>query len=115
MADDMRNLAQEIINSFDARVGTVAALRQETATLLKGFQHELRQKAADLKRFLGHAESSRMRDFRTMHHGIRARQEERIREVAGMLAGFRRELEAAGSHWRNMAATMARKRAGVTR
>jgi DNA-binding transcriptional MocR family regulator len=115
MADDMRNLAQEIANSFDTRVATVATLRQETAAMLKGFRHELRQKAADLKRFLGHAAASRMSDFRAMHQGIRARQEERNREVGDMMGGFRREREAAASHWQNMAATMLKRRASATR
>ena len=122
MADDMRNLAQEIANSFDARVATVATLRQETAAMLKGFrqemknvQHELRQKAADLKRFLGHAAASRMRDFRAMHQGIRAGQKERNREVGDMMGGFRREREAGASHWQNMAATMLKRRASATR
>ena len=122
MADDMRNLAQEIANSFDTRVATVATLRQETAAMLKGFRqemknvhHELRRKAADLKRFLGHAAASRMSDFRAMHQGIRARQEERNREVGDMMGGFRREREAAASHWQNMAATMLKRRASATR
>jgi len=121
-ADDMRNLAQETINSFDARVATRAAVRHETAGKLNGFRqelknvrHELRRKAADLKRFLGNAAASRMRDFRAMHQSIRARQEERNREVAGMMSDFRREREAAASHWQNMAVTMLKRRASVTR
>lgn len=133
-ADDMRKLAQETINSFDARVITRAALReeveavkQETAAKLKEFRQELKnvrrelwRKAADLKRFLGDAAASRMRDFRAMHQGIRARleairarQEERNREVAGMLGGFREEREAAAGHWQHMAATMLKRRAGA--
>jgi len=115
MADDMRNLAQEIANSFDTRVATVATLRQETAAMLKEFRHDLRRKAADLKRFLSNAETSRMSDFRAMHQGIRARQEERNREVGDMMGGFRREREAAASHWQNMAATMLKRRASATR
>ena len=115
MADDMRNLAQEIANSFDTRVAMVATLRQETAAMLKGFRQELRQKAADLKRFLGHAAASRMSDFRAMDQGIRARQEERNREVGDMMGGFRREREAAASQWQNMAATMLKRRASATR
>ncbi len=122
MADDMRNLAQEIANSFDTRVATVATLRQETTAMMKGFrqemknvQHELGRKAADLKRFLGNAAASRMSDFRAMHQGIRARQEERNREVVDMMVGFRREREAAASHWQNMAATMLKRRASATR
>ena len=131
MADDMRNLGQGIINSFDARVARVKALKHETAAMLKGFRDDFRRKAADLKRFLSNAEASRMRDFRAMHRGIRARQEERsgetaelmnrfhrgseqrAREVGNMLGGFRREQQAAASHWQHMAATMAKKRASA--
>ncbi len=82
---------------------------------LKTVQMDLRRKAADLKRFLGNAAASRMSDFREMHQGIRARQEERNREVGDMMGGFRRDREAAASHWQNMAATMLKRRAGVTR
>lgn len=122
MADAMRRQAQDIVNSFDARMARVRALRDETAVMLKRFQHDLRQKAADLrqkaadlKRFLSNAETSRMRDFRAMHQDIRARQEERNRGVAGTLDGFRRENEAAASHWHSIAATMAKRRAAATR
>ncbi len=129
MADDMRITAQEIMKSFETRVAGVAALRQETGAKLKGFRqemknvrHELGRRAADLKRFLGNAAASRMRDFRAMHQGIRAAQEARSRQVGemlsacrGMLSGFRREHEAAASHWQTMAATMVRMRASATR
>ena len=114
-AQEMRNLTQEIADSFDARVGRVKALKHETAEMLKGFQRDLRQKATDLKRFLSAAEASRKRDFQAMHQGIRTRQEERNGEVAGMLGRFRRENEAAAGHWRSMTATMERKRASAAR
>jgi len=121
-AEEMRNLAQEISNSFDARVARVAALKQDTAAMLKGFrdamknvQHELKSKAQGLKRFLSNAEASRMREFRAMHQRIRAHQEERNREVTGMVGGFRREREAAGAHWQSLAAMMAKRRASVAR
>ena len=38
IAEEMRNVTLEIINSFDARVERVKALRQETLAMLKGFQ-----------------------------------------------------------------------------
>jgi hypothetical protein len=120
LADEMRNLCHEIMNSFEARVAGVAALKQETAALLKRFhdemkpvRHDLRQMAAELKRFLSHAEASRMRDFRTMYQGIKARQEDRNGQVAGMLGGFRRDRHAAASHLRSMAAALAKRRASA--
>ena len=118
----MRNLTEEIVNSFDARVARVSALRQETAAKLKGFrqemknvQHQLKRKATDLRRFLGNAEASRMRDFRTMRQSIRAGQEARSRHLGEMLSGFRRNSGAAVGYWQSMAAALAKKRASATR
>ena len=138
LAEEMRTLTQDIASSFDTRAARVKALKRETAVKLKAFrqemkdvQHELRRKAADLKKFLSNAEAYRMRDFRTMHQGIITRQkersgetaelmnrfqrgsEQRVREVGNMLGGFRREQQAAAGHWHNMAATMAKKRASA--
>ncbi len=131
--EEMRNLCQEIAGSFDARMKRVADVRGETAELLKGFQRDLREKAAELRRFLINAEASRMRDFRAMHQGIRARQEERsqetaelmnslhrgseqrAREVGNMLGGFRRAQKAMASHWHTMAGTMEKRRASFAR
>ena len=121
-AEEMRNLTEGIVNSFDARVARVAALRQETAAKLKEFRqgmknvrHELKRKATDLRRFLGNAEASRMRDFRTMHQSIRAGQEARSRQLREMLSGFRRNSEAAVGYWQSMAAALAKKRASLAR
>jgi len=103
-AEGMRHLTQEILSSFDARVAGVAALKQET------------------RRFLGNAESSRLRDFRALHESIRAGQEARSRHLGAMLAGFQRMLfsfrqdhQAAASHWQSMAAALAKKRASLAR
>jgi hypothetical protein len=100
----MRHLTQEILSSFDARAAGVAALKQET------------------RRFLGNAESSRLRDFRVLHHGIRARQDARSQHLSGLLAGFqqmlfgfRQDHQAAASHWQSMAAALAKKRASFAR
>ncbi|MBI5379571.1 MAG: hypothetical protein HZA23_05380 [Nitrospirae bacterium] len=129
----MRNLCQEIPASFDARMKRVADIKRETAELLKGFQRDLREKAAELKRFLSNSEASRMKDFRVMHQGIRARHEERsretadlmnslrrgseqrAREVGNMLGGFRRAQKAMASHWQGLAAGMAKRRASFAR
>lgn len=128
LAEDMRDLTQEIIDSFGARVARVAALKQETAAKMKDVRqqmkhvrHELGQKAARLRRFLSTTESSRLRDFRAMHEGIRTGQEARSRHLSGMLAGcramvseFQRERGAAVAHWQSMATSLAKRRASVT-
>ena len=121
----MQDLTQKIVNSFDARAASVAALKQGTAAKMKAnrqqmkrLQQELKRKAASLHRFLGTSESTRLRDFRAMHDGIRAGQEARSQQLGGMLAGsremmsgFRRDHEAAAAHWQGLATTMAKRRA----
>ncbi|MBI4560913.1 MAG: hypothetical protein HY724_02625 [Candidatus Rokubacteria bacterium] len=129
MGEEMRALCESLVNSFDARVARVRALRRETAATLRGFrdrmrsiQHELRRKASDLKRSLSDAEATRMRDFRALRQDVRGRQEERNGGMASMLGGFRRMMngfrrdhEAAANHWHHMAVTMARRRATAAR
>jgi len=122
MGEEMRTLCEGLVNSFDARVARVRALRRETAAMLRGFrdrmksiQHELRRKASDLKRSLSDAEATRMRDFRALRQDVRGRQEERNGGMASMLGGFRRDHEAAANHWHHMAVTMARRRATAAR
>jgi len=112
MADDMRNLAQEIHASYDARVAWVATLRRETAEMLRGFQRDHREMATALRRSLAEAESQRKGDFKAMFGGIQQRVVALRRETSELLTGFQREREAMASHWQNLTATMARKRAG---
>lgn len=129
MADDMKRLTEGLLSAFDARVGQVAALRQETSEKLNGFQEamkslqrELKGKAKDLKRFLSNATASRMKEFRAKHQDIRARQEERNSEVAALRDRCRRDQEAihrdreaATAHWQGLAAAMATRRAAAGR
>jgi hypothetical protein len=115
MGDDMRNLVQEIRASHGARADRLAALRRETTDMLNGFRWELGEMATGLRRFLGNAESARMQCFRAMLEGIKARQRERNQGTHDLMASFQREREAMAAYWRNMAASMAKKRAGVTR
>lgn len=49
MADEMRGPVQEIQASHEARADRVAAIRQETAEMLKGFRRHLRAMAAELR------------------------------------------------------------------
>jgi hypothetical protein len=129
MADDMRNLTQEIASAFEGRTASAAALRRDTAAHLKGFQQEMKglrrdlgRKAANLRQFLSAATASRMQEFRAMHENIRVGQEARNRHLQEMLAGcremvcgFRRDHKAATHHWQQMALTLAKRRAGASR
>lgn len=51
-AEEMRNLCQDIANSFDARVERVAALKHETAEMMEGFQRENQQRAREVGNML---------------------------------------------------------------
>lgn len=95
MADDMRNLVQEISASYEARM------------------RELRERAEAVRAGLARGESERRQAFQEMMRGVQARQRDRNRELADFLHGFRRELQEAASHWRTMASTLQRKRAGA--
>jgi uncharacterized protein YukE len=52
MADDMRNLAQEIPASHDVRVRRVTELKRETGEMLKGFQRDLKAMATEVRGML---------------------------------------------------------------
>ena len=112
MATEMRNLTQDILSSHDARMAWETNLKRGTAELLKGFQRELHEMASALRDGLARGEAERRREFQEMMRGIQARQRDRKQEVTSFLHGFRRELEEMASHWRNLTATMERKRAG---
>lgn len=98
MATDMRNLAEEIPASYDARVEWVAALKRETADLMRQIQAR---------------QQERNQETVEMMRGFQRENAERAREVENMPAGFRQEMEEMAGHWRTMASTMQRKRAGA--
>ena len=104
MTGDMGSLAEDIVGSFDARMERLAAIRDQTAEQLGAVRREmqataddLRTKAGALRQFLGDAEASR-------------------RSTTGeLMGGFRRRRDANCATWRDLGATMRRKRAEATR
>jgi hypothetical protein len=97
MTGDMGRLAEDIVRSFDARVERVAAIRDETAEQLGAVRRWMQEMADALRRFLSDAEASRRST------------------TAELMAGFRRRADANAATWRDLAATMQRKRAEATR
>lgn len=104
MTGDMGSLAEDIVRSFDARMKRLTAIRDQTAEQLDAVRHEMqamaedfRAKAGGLRQFLGDAEASR-------------------RSMTGeLMGGFRRSRDANSATWRDLGATMRRKRAEATR
>lgn len=83
-AEGMRSLAQDITASYDARIGELASIRQQTSDMLSEFH--------------------RMDDERKISvSNIK-------KEVSCMLDGFKKEQEDAASAWQSLAATMQSKR-----
>jgi Fe2+ transport system protein B len=91
--EDMRNLAQGLVDSYEMRVKTVSALMKETAELLKKFRVEQEEMVTELRNTLAKAESLRKKDFDSMMKGIQTQQMEREERVAHMVEKFQREQE----------------------
>jgi DNA-binding ferritin-like protein len=64
---------------------------EEVRRLTKNFVEEHKKMASELKRYLAHADSGRLEDFRAMMKEIQSRQTERGREVRLALEAFQRE------------------------
>ncbi len=84
---------ESVIDSYEARVGTVGALMRQMVELLKRFDLEQEEKVMELRDLLAHAESLRRKDFDTLMAQIRARRREKEEKVAHALDSFLKEQE----------------------
>jgi len=91
MVEQMRNLAQDIIGSYDVRISAVETMVDGTHNMLGDFRRKNDEMSSQLRETLAKGESVRKKDFDSMMGGIRLYQEERERQVKTMLAGFLRE------------------------
>ena len=110
MAEDMKNLAEDIAASYDVRVKALGQLVTDTHEMLDRFSKEQKEMAAALKDALAKGESVRKEDFQKMLNDIRIRQKERKREIDDLLKGFREEQGRMASEWRKLTATMEKKK-----
>ena len=97
---------------------------QDVARMIEQFKKEEEEMASGLRQLLSNGEEVRIKDFKKMLAGIRARQEERKpeveeltkaasyikEEVANMLENFKKEREEAAVQWQKLAVTMQKKR-----
>jgi len=114
---DFDLLIKDIIEKRKQRV-------QDVARMIEQFKTEEEEMAKGLRHLLANGEEVRIKDFKQMLAGIRARQEERKpeveeltkaasyikEEVANMLGNFRKEREEAAAQWKKLAVTMQKKR-----
>lgn len=93
IAEDMRVLVQNIIDSYEMRVKTVGRLVKQANELLKSFHAEQEELASKLRDNLAKGECLRKKDFDLMMEGIRAQRKKREKEAAEVLEKFQREEE----------------------
>jgi hypothetical protein len=90
---EFRNLLEEIINSYEAKVGTVTSLIEQVVHKIKHFHREQIRIADQLKDILAKNQSLRRKDFDTMIADIRFQQVLREKEVTHMVKNFCKEEE----------------------
>jgi len=95
LAEDMKNIVENIISSYEARIQGIGAIFDTTGQLLEGFQDSLldtreeREKInAELRENLAKNESLRKKDFDSMMQDILSAQEEREKKVRSLMKGY---------------------------
>lgn len=89
--EQMRNVAQDLIASYDARVDAIGTLIDDTYQILEDFKNKRVKLSAELKETLAKRESLRKKDFDRMTNGILLNQEEKEKEVKESLKNFIKE------------------------
>lgn len=91
VGEDLRTLANSIIDSYELRVRTVSALINQAYQLLKSFQTEIEDMIAGLRDNLAGAESLRKKDFDHMISDVIERRRQREEEAEQTLKSFQEE------------------------
>lgn len=89
--DDLKNLAEDIIVSYNARVKVVGEIVEDTHRVLDRFRKNREEMSDDLREVLAKFESLRKKDFSAMMRDILLTQYRREENVEKMLADFREE------------------------
>ena len=90
-AEDMKDLAQGIVSSYQARVSEVATVVDNAHQILEDFKLKRNEMSNQLRETLANGESLRKKDFDNMMKGILSHQEEREKEVRDLLKTFFKE------------------------
>ena len=92
IAEEMKNLTEEIAVSYGERVSWFANLQKDTRQMMGHFGKERQAMAKELANFLNNSESARLSSIKEILSTIRARQGEREKEVTSLLKKFEVEL-----------------------
>ncbi|MBU4403902.1 MAG: hypothetical protein KJ907_14365 [Actinobacteria bacterium] len=111
IAEDMKNIAEDVISSYETRLQSIGAIFDSTHQLLEGFQNsfletsqEREQVNTELRENLAKNESLRRKDFDAMIHDILSAQDERRAEVKNKLNTYVNEQKEMA---RNLSANLA--------
>ncbi len=89
--EQMRNVARDLIASYDARVDAIGTVIDNTYQVLDDFKDKRAKLSTQLKETLAKRGSLRKKDFDRMINGILLNQEEKEKEVKQSLKHFLRE------------------------
>ena len=91
MKNNLKNLAEDIIVSYDSRVRLVGEIVEDTHKTLDEFRAKREEMNDNLREVLAKSESLRKKDFNAMMQDILLTQQKREENVKKMLADFREE------------------------
>lgn len=86
--EEMKNLTQDLITSYDAQVDAIGAIIDNTYQALDDFKDKRAKLSHELKETLAAKQSLRKKDFDRMMNGILLHQEEKEKEVKQSLKKF---------------------------
>lgn len=89
--NNLKNLAENVIASYDTRVKAVREVVVDTYKTLEGFREKRQEMSDNLRDVLAKFESLRKKDFTAMMQDILLTQQKREESVKKMLADFREE------------------------
>jgi len=86
--EQLRNVAQDLIGSYDARVDAVGTIIDNTYQILDDFKEKRTKLSTELRETLAKRESLRKKDFDRMMNGILLNHEEKEKEIKQDLRNF---------------------------
>ena len=99
---NLKDLAKDIVASYDARVSLVGEIVGTTQQMVSDFRAKRERMSKELREVLARCESLRKKDFDRMMADIVAKQNEREEKVKKMLEDFRTEEEMVAEKLRNL-------------
>ena len=91
IANDMKNLGEDIVASYGMRVKAIGTLAKDTHKMLKGFRSEHKEMAGILRAGLEKAETARLKNFKSMMADI----QKAIKEIEAYTANKLKEFHTA--------------------